>query len=220
MTGDEKRGRGIFSPADRQFIANPEEYSRQATHERERAIRDRLYNAIFDFALLADLDPSRRSELLRYDQLESATQPDVDDWPTGRPDEVDIKAGMENMLVFAHHVLSDLGAGAEPNQSGAPEGHKSRTFERKLRSALRRAYREDNLALQDLNLEIESDEIPGLHDIESRVSRGAPVDPIAVGHFIQHGDIDSTAYYEFLAEQLDVDLPTADDPLFSGDDGS
>lgn len=55
---DEKRGRGIFSPADREYLSDPEQYRndkhRQTVHERENAIRERVENAVFDFALLGE----------------------------------------------------------------------------------------------------------------------------------------------------------------------
>lgn len=53
--GDTERGRGILSPADRDFLrSEPEDYSRQARHAREQAIRERVRNALLDVPILVD----------------------------------------------------------------------------------------------------------------------------------------------------------------------
>lgn len=59
MTPDanNERDRGILSPADRQYLRNPEEYSRQNQYERERAIKERVFDSVLDFQLLFELLP-------------------------------------------------------------------------------------------------------------------------------------------------------------------
>jgi hypothetical protein len=66
MTDDiKKRDRGILTEADREYLRNPEEYSRQASHNREGKIRERLGRAFEDFPLLAtELDDETLDELL------------------------------------------------------------------------------------------------------------------------------------------------------------
>jgi len=59
-----ERDRGILTEADRKYIKNPEEYSRQAAHQREEAIRGRVREAVRDFQILAD-DVDQRM----YDEL-------------------------------------------------------------------------------------------------------------------------------------------------------
>lgn len=49
-----ERDRGILTESDRRYIKNPGEFSRQAAHQRQEAIRDRLREAVRDFQLLAD----------------------------------------------------------------------------------------------------------------------------------------------------------------------
>jgi len=51
MTPDD-RPRGTLSPADRGYLHNPDDYSRQASHEREGRIEERVRNAVLDFTLL------------------------------------------------------------------------------------------------------------------------------------------------------------------------
>jgi len=65
MSEDEGRGRGILTEADREYLRNPDEYSRQAAYNREQAIRERLQRAFNDFPLLArELNDSVLDDLL------------------------------------------------------------------------------------------------------------------------------------------------------------
>ena len=50
----EDRGRGILTPADREYLADPEQYSRQAQYNRNQAIRERVGNALLDIPILVD----------------------------------------------------------------------------------------------------------------------------------------------------------------------
>lgn len=51
---EEDRGRGILTPADRAYLADPEQYSRQAQYNRNQAIRKRVGNALLDVPILVD----------------------------------------------------------------------------------------------------------------------------------------------------------------------
>lgn len=73
MSGDE-RGRGILTPADREFLRNPEDYSRQAAYNRNEAIKERVENSTLDFMLLA-----RELDAGVYEDLFSAKREAVDD---------------------------------------------------------------------------------------------------------------------------------------------
>ena len=59
---DDRDERGILSRADREYLRNPEEYSRQAANARQRRIVERTRNALLDFRYLAD--PEFSDELL------------------------------------------------------------------------------------------------------------------------------------------------------------
>lgn len=60
----DERERGILSPADRRFLRDPEEYSRQGQYERKSAIKQRVYDSILDLSLLFELlPPSQRHEI-------------------------------------------------------------------------------------------------------------------------------------------------------------
>jgi len=64
MTLDEReeRGRGVLSPADRQYLTDPdgyvEEKSRQAAQERKEATRQRVRDGLLDLALLFEHLPA------------------------------------------------------------------------------------------------------------------------------------------------------------------
>lgn len=65
MTDDE-RGRGMLSEADRNYLRAAEgEYSRQASHERERAIRERVADSLLDFSVFFEhATPEERATML------------------------------------------------------------------------------------------------------------------------------------------------------------
>lgn len=82
MDGDEsERGRGILSKSDRNYIRNPDEYNRQASYERRTHIRERVWNAFLDGALLLSLPADERGRIFNdweefADPVESESDPD------------------------------------------------------------------------------------------------------------------------------------------------
>jgi len=60
----DERARGILSPADRRYLQNRRNYSKQAGYERRRAIVERrLHEALHDMPLLvSELDEDLRTE--------------------------------------------------------------------------------------------------------------------------------------------------------------
>jgi hypothetical protein len=62
---DSKRERGVLSPADRAYLSDPDEYTRQATHKRKKAITQRVRDSVLDLSLLLEELPGhRRREIL------------------------------------------------------------------------------------------------------------------------------------------------------------
>jgi len=49
----DERGRGILTPADREFLSDPDEYSPQAAYGRREKIAERVENGLLDFHWLA-----------------------------------------------------------------------------------------------------------------------------------------------------------------------
>ena len=68
MTED-KFERGILTKADREYLRNPDKYSRQASYNREEKIDQRIQRAFSDFPLLAkELDDSVLEGILKPDE--------------------------------------------------------------------------------------------------------------------------------------------------------
>lgn len=81
MTED-KFERGILTKADREYLRAPEEYSRQASYNREEKINQRIQRAFNDFPLLAtELDDSVLDELLRPERGIVTKDDDGDEIP-------------------------------------------------------------------------------------------------------------------------------------------
>lgn len=87
MTDDDERGRGIFTPADREFLRDgADEYSRQAQYERRKAIEDRVRNAFLDFPILFEYMKQEQREQV-YAKLSGAEAADEPLTPTEKPPE-------------------------------------------------------------------------------------------------------------------------------------
>jgi hypothetical protein len=68
----DQRPRGILSEADRQYLNNPDEYSKQAGYERRQAIIQRIHEALHDFPLLvSELDGDSRAQAFEDGNLEN-----------------------------------------------------------------------------------------------------------------------------------------------------
>jgi len=68
----DQRPRGILSEADRRYLRNPDEYSKQAGYERRQAIIDRTHEALHDFSLLvSELDEDSRHRAFEDRDLEN-----------------------------------------------------------------------------------------------------------------------------------------------------
>ena len=53
--GGDERDRGILSPVDREYLRDPDAFSRQGGYQRRDAIRNRIENAFLDLRLLFDV---------------------------------------------------------------------------------------------------------------------------------------------------------------------
>lgn len=131
MTED-KFERGILTKADREYLQNPEEYSRQASYNREAKIRERLQRALLDFPTLAtELDDSVLEDLLSAERFSQ----ELDDGTT----EHISKIPSENMgLPFAAVFLIRASRAGE-NLAGNPEfgvEHALKPFIRNVRRGI------------------------------------------------------------------------------------
>lgn len=196
MTEDTRDGaRGMLADVDRAWITGEKQYDhRQQRYDRRQKIRERVRNTMLDFELLADMDRNERQRVLNFDE-----HPDF---------RYDIGWSLPWMFSFAHKIVLDMYGDLEPHHD--PYGHKSAQFQVALRRGLERAYREENLVLKDLALEVESEEVPGISEIRERIANGEPVDTQTIQYLVNEDEIDTTEYFEFLAEQLGVEPPQFD----------
>lgn len=64
--------RGILSAADREYLREPDTFSRQATHQRENAINLRFKQALSDLPLLADNKEKLDIHLIELEEWDQA----------------------------------------------------------------------------------------------------------------------------------------------------
>lgn len=186
------RPRGVLSQADRNYIKNPDEYSRQASHAREEKIQERVYNSILDFIILSEeLDSADREEYLELD---------TERWP-------DVDYALPYMIAFAHNLIVDKYSNPRFQIQSEPYGHKNRFFEIRLNDALSQAYLEHDLLVEDIDLTVESEEVPALDEIATRIEKGRPLHTKTIEYLTRTGEIDGTAVFEFVADELGVDPP-------------
>lgn len=147
-----ERDRGILTEADRKYIKNLGEFSRQAAHQREEAIRDRVREAVRDFQLLADEMDQRV-----YDELYGPKRKVIEDEsgnPTGSTDipgeRVSLPYGVEFLIRLSLADETDM----------RPQFYELAGIERPLQPFLRNLERGIQLYLNNhegLSAEIDVD---------------------------------------------------------------
>lgn len=185
-SGPEERPRGILTEADRQYLRNREEYSRQAAHARQGAIVERTRNGILDFSLLFD-------NLADEDWGDiTGASPRNDVWF----DDPDIEAGIRDTL--ASMVLVSGGRFLIRN----PDAHDS-TAERMLRDAFERTAWTRLYDLTHFEVVMETERIRW-RELLDRLEDGdeLSIDELSKLLIATRGDIDREALQAELREQL------------------
>ena len=142
MTLDE-RPRGILSPADREYLRNPDEYSKQAGYERRRAIVERLHEALHDMPLLvSELDEDLRTEAFEDGELD----------------------GKEHTINVLHSVFALLYLGI--TDTVEPEELAKDAFEDMAASGVREAYRSQGEPVADVSVSVEITPIDSSKPVE------------------------------------------------------
>lgn len=157
MTSDEsapkERPRGILTEADREFLRNSEEYSRQAAHARQNAILERTRNAILDFTLLWEQwDHDERWDRRDWWQLRGLDQRPTYDEPI---DDRALEGGLRDMAALALFL-------ARADTLFRPEEPQPAEFlyiDKFLLLVFRRLGREYRRYVRDYNLEIEGEDL-------------------------------------------------------------
>lgn len=197
---DGDRGRGMLTPSDRAYLRASEEerqdnYSRQARHERRRAIQERVENGLLDFqVLLEHLDAEERAKIFSVNECMTEE----------RPLPVDV---VDNALAFLFLGLTDGRSESGPEKEN--NGHHFPAFETPLRMGMGRGYRERGLLLEDITFEISSREVPDLKAVQTIVDENGYLPPGMAATIVASGVIDEDDLREFLREQLE-ELGTGD----------
>lgn len=184
--GPEKRPRGILTEADRKFLRNREEYSRQAAHARQEAVVERTRNAILDFSLLFD-------NLTDEDWTDiTGVYPMNDVWF----DDPEIEAGIRDTL--ASMVLVSGGRHLVMN----PDAHDP-TAERILRDAFERVAWTRLYDLTHFEVSLVTEAIRG-RDLTRRLEEGdeLSIDELSKLLIATRDNVDREALQAELREQL------------------
>lgn len=126
------RPRGILSEADRRYLRNPEEYSKQAKYERRQAIIERVHEALHDFPLLVyKLNEDSRKEAFEDRDLEN------------KDHTLNV---LSSAFAFLYLGITDT---VEPSDLAKD------AFEDFVGDGVKRAYRERGVVLKDVDVSID-----------------------------------------------------------------
>lgn len=188
------RDRGILTEDDRKFLLGDEEkanLSEGAEYNIRRRIRERVEDSLLDFnILLEELDAADRKKVFSHQHTVKDERP----LPTD----------------CVRDVIAFLFLGKTDNTTieEGDDGHHNPAFELELRLGLERAYRERDLLLRDMDLQIESKRAPDLNAVTELLENDVDVDPGLLAPLIEAGAIDSDDTREFLKEQLVEETPS------------
>jgi hypothetical protein len=172
------RPRGILSEADRKYLKNPDEYSKQAGYERRQAIIERVHEALYDFPLL----------LSRFDK-ESRARAFSDIEPDNREDVIDV---LPSVFAFLYLGIADT---VEPADIAKD------TFEDAIADGIRQAYHVRGYSLNRAGADIEVERGAQLKDLQER-------EDISFAEALQlyeSGDVSNNNVIEALLRALESD---------------
>jgi len=168
MTGHD-RDRGVLSSADRRFLRSPEEYSRQATREREKYIKERVWNAFLDGSILSEhTTAARRREI--FDGWDDFAQPVSAPGDEDRPDNFADVA--QSRGEFVEKIRADVGFSSWISflYLGLSESDEF-DFEPVLRTGIERAEESRGRVVTDLDFRVDTRERRSLDELKSRLER-------------------------------------------------
>jgi hypothetical protein len=171
MTDREERDRGVLSPADRKFLRSPKEYTRQATHEREQAIRERAWNGFLDGSVLLEhTTPDQRREI--FDGWKDFSEPvsDPADDDRDRPDHFGDPAESRGKFIEKIRADSGFSSWLAFLYLGLSESDEF-DFEAALRTGIERAEESRGRIVTDLDFHVDAREQRSLDELKSRFQR-------------------------------------------------
>lgn len=197
MTDNDDRDRGVLSPADRRFLKSPGEYSRQATHERETAIQERVWNAFLDGSVLfRHASPQRRREMFdgwrEYAETGPGTPGDEYEKRQNQAtaemvEQLKAEAGFDSWISFLYLGLSESD---EFN------------FDTTLRAGIESAEESRGRVVTDLDFDVDTRERRSLDELTGRFERRQKLTTEEIQRLRAAGEItdgELVAYYDELA---------------------
>lgn len=180
--GGPRETRGILSEADRTYLQNRGEYSRQAANERQKRITERIRAAVLDFQYLAA--PEFPDELLENafsaagdaDEYESVWAEGVQRGAAGATlSDPAVDAGVVEALAFFHRVY--------------PPERFNQLVEDGVTTAVDRYYPDVEVVDASYNPDIRDRQ--GAHDVaKSKLEDGRPLTAEQSKLLIQWGEVD------------------------------
>jgi hypothetical protein len=200
MTDGDDRDRGVLSPADRQFLRSPEEYTRQATHERENAIRERAWNSFLDGSVLLEhTTPNQRREI--FDGWEDFAQPVSAPGDDDRPDHFSDIAESRGKMIEKTRADEGFASWISFLYLGLSESDEF-DFETVLREGIERAEESRGRIVTDLDFRVDTRERRSLDELKSRFQTRGRLSTEEIQRLRAAGeftDDELVAYYDELA---------------------
>lgn len=197
MTTNGERGRGILSPSDREYLRNPDNYSRQASYRRRDEIAERVWNSFLDGRLLFhELDEKERQRIFTG-WSEFANTPDPSDDREYEPKEyaheifekIDAERGFAGFFAFLYLGLTEID---------------SLDFAEKLELGVRLAEGSRGREVSDFSLDIESHPRPTTDELLARFQKRQELSTDQLNRLRESDEIDDEEliqYYDSLADR-------------------
>lgn len=180
------RDRGILTKDDREYLFGEKTgYSDGTEYNTKRRIRERVENALLDFAVLFEgLEPKERAKIFSVNDTVTEERP----LPTDA----------------VRHAIAFLFLGLTDNSSiEKREGsHHSPAFETELRIGLREGYLERDILLDECELLIESREVPSLEAVRKILEEGGSLPSSMRAALVASEAVSGERVDELLQEEL------------------
>lgn len=187
----DQRPRGILSEADRRYLMNPDEYSKQAGYERRQAIIQRIHEGLHDFPLLVSkLDEDSRAKAFEDGDLET------------KDHTINV---LSSAFTFLYLGITDT---VEPSDL-AKDG-----FEDIVADGIKQAYLQRGDSVRNVTVDIEVETGPPLEEILDQDELGF----IEIMQLIEAGELPAEEATELLNELLQEhgDEPVDEEGKFQG----
>lgn len=178
-----ERPRGILSPADREYLANPDSRSRQAKYKRQDAIVERTRQSFHDFRTLHSSLPGE----LRKEAF-------TDDYDEDAPPEE-----MQHVFNSLPYVFAFLYEGIR-DTNRSPESPVE-VYEDFIASGLRQALNKEGTAVRSIDVTIDIEQGEELEELAERDDLTYP----EVKQLLEGGEITPEEYLQLSAKALGAD---------------